>query len=149
MTKIKKHVTIFKKDNIMLRRFSISLDKDLVDKFDELIKKSKFANRSQAVRHFIKQELVALEWQEDKEVAGALTLVYDHHKQELVGQLLQIQHDFAKSIISTQHVHLDHENCLEIIVVKDNAQKAKKLLDSLKSVKGLKHIALTATAMNI
>lgn len=133
----------------MLKRFSISLSKELVDKFDELIKKSKFANRSQAVRHFIKQELVALEWQEDKEVAGALTLVYDHHKRELVGQLLQLQHDFAKSIISTQHVHLDHTNCLEIIVVKDNAQKAKKLLDSLKSVKGVKHIALTAAVLDI
>lgn len=133
----------------MLKRFSISLNKDLVDKFDELVKKNKFASRSQAVRHFIKQELVALEWQENKEVAGALTLVYNHHKKEVVGQLLRIQHNFANSIISTQHIHLDRENCLEIIVVKDNAQKAKKLLDSLKSVKGLKHLALTATAMDI
>lgn len=131
----------------MLKRFSISVEKELIDKFDDFIKKHKFTNRSQAVRHFIKQELVNLEWQQNKEVAGTLTLVYDHHRRDLVQRILRIQHDFTKNVISSQHIHLDHKNCLEIVIIRGRAQAARELLDRLRSVKGLKHIALTATTM--
>ncbi|MFH1856918.1 MAG: nickel-responsive transcriptional regulator NikR [Candidatus Omnitrophota bacterium] len=133
----------------MLKRFSVSIKKEVSDRFDEFVKKSKFSNRSQALNYLIGQELVNLQWQENKEVAGALIMVYDHHKRDLVQQLLGIQHDFVKDIISSQHIHLDHDNCLEVVVVKGKAGRAKELLNEVKAVKGLKHVALTATTVGV
>ena len=120
-------------------RFGISLEKALLDKFDQLIKEKKYANRSEAFRDLIRQELVTKEWQQGKEIAGAINLIYDHHKRELVNKLMDIQHNYQKLIISTQHIHLDHDNCLEIIAVKGTPKEAQKLADTLKSVKGVKH----------
>jgi CopG family nickel-responsive transcriptional regulator len=123
-------------------RFGVSLDKDLLDAFDRLIREKNYTNRSEAFRDLIRENLVKAEWQENREIAGAITLIYDHHKRELLNKLTNIQHDFQKLIISSQHIHLDHNNCLEIIVVKGNPQKAQKLADTLKAVKGVKHSAL-------
>lgn len=123
-------------------RFGISLDKDLLDNFDRLIREKKYTNRSEAFRDLIRQELIKKEWQKGKEIAGAITLIYNHHKRELLNKLTNIQHDFQKLIISTQHIHLDHNNCLEIIVVKGNPKEAQKLTDTLKAVKGVKHSGL-------
>ena len=83
------------------------------------------------------------EWEEGKEVTGAITLIYDHHKRELVNKLMDIQHDFSVIIISCQHIHLDHNNCLEIVAVKGSPKEVQKLSDSLRSVKGVKHGALS------
>jgi len=125
-----------------LFRFGVSLDKDLLDAFDRLIGEKNYTNRSEALRDLIRQELIKKEWKKGKEVAGAITLIYDHHKRELLNKLINIQHDFQKLIISSQHIHLDHNNCLEIIVVKGNPHEAQKLADTLKAVKGVKHSAL-------
>lgn len=132
-------------------RFGVSLDKDLLNKFDRLIKEKNYTNRSEALRDLIRQELVKKEWQQLGEVAGAITLIYDHHKRELVNKLMDIQHDFGRMIISTQHIHLDHDNCLEIIAVKSKAGEAQKLSDNLKAVKGVKHVtlAMSSTGRNI
>ena len=127
-------------------RFGISLPKDLLNKFDKLIKEKNYSNRSEAFRDLIRQELVKKEWQEGKEIAGAITLIYDHHKRELVNKLTDIQHDYQKLIISTQHIHLDHNNCLEIIAVKGTPKEAQKLADTLKSVKGVKHGTLSMSS---
>lgn len=134
-----------------LFRFGVSLPRDLLDKFDRLIKTKKYNNRSQAFRDLIRQELVKKQWQEGKEIAGAITLVYDHHKRELVGKLTDIQHDYSKLIISSQHVHLDHDNCLEIIAIKGSPKDAQRLADTLKSIKGVKHetFGITSTGKNI
>lgn len=134
-----------------ISRFGISLDKALLEKFDRLIKTKNYNNRSEAFRDMIRQELVKREWEEGKEVAGAITLIYDHHKRELVNKLMDIQHDFQKLIISTQHIHLDHDNCLEIIAVKGAPGEAQKLTDILKSVKGVKHgaLSMSSTGINI
>lgn len=126
-----------------LFRFGISLGKGLLDKFDRLIKDKSYSNRSEAFRDLIRQELVKKEWQEGKEVAGAITLIYDHHKRELLNKITDIQHDFQKIIISTQHIHLDHDNCLEIIAVIGNPKEVQKLADNLKSIKGVKHGTLS------
>jgi len=126
-----------------LFRFGVSLDKELLDKFDCLIRIKNYPNRSEAFRDLIRQELIKREWQEGKEVAGAITLIYDHHKRELLNKLTGIQHDFQKLIISAQHIHLDHNNCLEIIVVKGSPKQAQKLADTLKSVKGVKYGTLS------
>lgn len=122
-----------------LFRFGVSLPKDLLDKFDELIKHKSYTNRSEAFRDMIRQELIKKEWQEGDNIAGAITLIYNHHKRELMTKLTDIQHDHQKVIISTQHIHLDHDNCLEIIAVKGHPKDAQKLADALKAVKGVKH----------
>lgn len=129
-----------------LFRFGISLPKDLLDKFDKITKAKNYSNRSEAFRDLIRQELVKQEWLEGNAIAGAITLIYDHHKRELVNKLTEIQHDHQKIIISTQHIHLDHDNCLEIIAVRGHPQEAQKLADTLKSVKGVKHGTLSMSS---
>ena len=134
-----------------LFRFGVSLEKVLLDKFDQLIKAKNYDNRSEAFRDLIRQELIKKEWQQNKEIAGAITLIYGHHKKELVNKLTDIQHDFQNVIISTQHIHLDHDNCLEIVAVKGNPKEAQKLADVLKSVKGVKHgiLSMSSTGKGI
>jgi len=127
-------------------RFGISLEKKLLDEFDTLTKRKNYSNRSEAFRDLIRQELVKREWVEGREVVGAITLVYNHHKRELVNKLTDIQHDFQESIISTQHIHLEHCNCLEIIAAKGEPSEIIKLSDALKSVKGVKHGTLSMSS---
>ncbi len=122
-----------------LIRFGVSLDQELLERFDKRIHSENYINRSEAIRDLIREDLVKREWKENKEVTGTITLVYDHHKRELVNKLMDIQHDFQKLIISTQHIHLDHDNCLEIIAIKGNPREAQRLADTLKSTKGVKH----------
>jgi len=124
-------------------RFGVSLEKELLEKFDKLIKEKKYSNRSQAIRDLIRENLVKKEWIEGKEVAGAITLVFDHHKRELMNTLTDIQHDFYQLIISSQHIHLDHDNCLEIIVVRGKPREVKKLADKLRATKGVKYGSLS------
>jgi CopG family nickel-responsive transcriptional regulator len=126
-----------------LIRFGISLDKELSERFDELIRRKAYTNRSEAIRDLIRQDLVEQEWLHGGEVAGAITLIYNHHKRELLNKITDIQHDFQNSIISAQHIHLDHHNCLEIIAVKGNPVEVQKLASMLKAVKGVKHSTLS------
>jgi len=124
-------------------RFGVSLEKKLLDKFDRLIKEKKYSNRSEAIRDLIRENLVKREWVEGKEVAGAITLVFDHHKRDLVNILTDIQHDFYRLIISSQHIHLDHNNCLEIIVVRGKPIEVRELADKLRATKGVKYGSLS------
>ena len=124
-------------------RFGVSLEKELLEKFDILIKKKKYSNRSEAIRDLIRENLVKREWVEGKEVAGAITLVFDHHKRDLVNILTDIQHDFHQLIISSQHIHLDHDNCLEIIVVRGTPTDVRELADKLRATKGVKYGSLS------
>jgi len=126
-----------------LYRFGVSLDKKLVEQFDRHIRRENFKNRSDAIGKLIREELVSKQWTCGGEVAGAITLVYDHHKRELVNTLIDTQHDFGEIILSSQHLHLDHHNCLEIIAVKGSAQKVQELTSRLKSQKGVKHATLS------
>lgn len=129
-----------------LFRFGISLEKELLEKFDKLIHSRNYSNRSEAFRDLIRQELIKREWREGKEIAGAIILIYDHHKRELLNKITDIQHDFQKIIISTQHIHLDHNNCLEIVAIKGAPREAQKLADTLKSIKGVKHATLSMSS---
>jgi CopG family nickel-responsive transcriptional regulator len=122
-----------------LVRFGVSLEEDLLIKFDRLIKKKKYTNRSEALRDMIREELVKKEWTENMEVTGAITLVYDHHTRELVTKVLDVQHDHHDCILSTQHIHLDHHNCFEIIVTKGKSKEIEELFQKLKSIKNVKH----------
>jgi len=134
-----------------LARFGVSLGKELLDKFDHLIKDRNYTCRSEAFRDLIRKELVEKQWREGKEIAGAITLIYNHHKRKLVNKLTDTQHDFGDIIISSQHIHLDHNNCLEIIAVKGSPKEAQKLADTLRSVKGVKHgtLSMSTTGKDI
>ncbi|MBN3039423.1 MAG: nickel-responsive transcriptional regulator NikR [Candidatus Omnitrophica bacterium] len=129
-----------------LLRFGVSLEKELLLKFDRLNEEKNYTNRSEAIRDLIRQELVKKQWQGDKEIAGAITFIYDHHRRELLNKITDVQHDFQKVIISTQHIHLDHNNCLEIIAIRGNPKDAQKLQDSLKAIKGVKHTTLSMSS---
>lgn len=127
-----------------LTRFSISLDNELVRRFDAQIRADRCPTRSKAVGDLIRAALVRTEWQAGDEVAGAVVLVYDHHTSDLVKRLTSAQHDHHGAIISTQHIHLDHDNCLEIIAVRGKPGALAALLRRLRAVKGLKHVSLAA-----
>ncbi|MFA5094571.1 MAG: nickel-responsive transcriptional regulator NikR [Candidatus Omnitrophota bacterium] len=123
-----------------LVRFGVSLEGDLLKKFDALCAKNKYENRSEAIRDMIRNEFVKEEWASAKgDVSGVITIVYDHHKRELVDHLINVQHDHHGLIIASQHIHLNHHNCLEVIIVKGKAAEAKDLARRLRSVKGVKH----------
>lgn len=128
-----------------LVRFGVSMEKGLLAKFDKHIKEKNYPTRSKAIGDLIRENLVKKEWIEGKEVMGAITLVYNHHRRELVNRLTDVEHDFHHLIISSQHVHLDEANCLEIVVVKGKPKDVQKLTYSLKSTKGVKHGSLTMT----
>jgi CopG family transcriptional regulator, nickel-responsive regulator len=127
-----------------IMRFSVSLENDLVDEFDRKIKAERCPTRSKAVGDLIRASLVETEWQAGAEVAGAIVLVYDHHKRDILQRLTDVQHDCHDAIISTQHIHLDHDNCLEIVAVRGTPVEIQAILKSLKAVKGLKHVSLAA-----
>ena len=127
-----------------LTRFSVSLDGGLVRQFDARIKADRCPTRSKAVGDLIRGSLVATEWRTGGEVAGAIVMVYDHHKRDVVRKLTEVQHDCHDAIISTQHVHLDHDNCLEIVAVRGAPPAVEAIVKRLKSVKGLKHVSLAA-----
>ena len=127
-----------------LIRFGISLNNDLLKKFDAHLTAKGYDSRSEAIRDLIREDLVKEEWaHEDKETAGAIILIYDHHQRELLGKITDIQHDHQGVIISTQHVHLDHHNCLEIIAVRGIGKVIKKLADNLRALKGVRHGTLS------
>jgi CopG family nickel-responsive transcriptional regulator len=128
-------------------RFGVSLEEDLLDNFDRLIKKRKYTNRSEAIRDLIRQELLKKDLEEDREVAGAITYIYDHHQRDLLNKIIDVQHDHQDIIQSSQHIHLDHHNCLEIVAVKGNSSKVSKLSDTLKAIKGVKHGSLSISGI--
>jgi len=127
-------------------RFGISLEKALLANFDNLIKRRKYTNRSEAIRDLIRQELLQKELEEDREVAGAITFIYDHHQRDLLNKIIDVQHDHQDIIQSSQHIHLDHHNCLEIVAVKGKSGKVSKLADTLKALKGVKHGSLNMSS---
>jgi CopG family nickel-responsive transcriptional regulator len=130
-----------------LYRFGISLEKPLIDAFDRHIRARNYKNRSEAIRDLIREELTRKKVSEGGVVAGAIVMTYDHHKRELVNRLLDIQHDFQSLIISTQHVHLDHHHCLEIVAVRGRAREIENLAFSIKSLVGVKQVSVSvATA---
>ena len=129
-----------------LVRFGVSLEKTLLDRFDLLIREKQYTNRSEALRDLIRRELVQRQWREGSDVAGAVTLIYDHHKRDVMCKVTDTQHDFQEVIISTQHIHLDHHNCLEIVAARGKAEKVQKLADALRSIKGVRHTTLSMSS---
>lgn len=135
-----------------LVRFGVSISAGLLESFDKIIAKKSYNNRSEAIRDLIRNQLVEMEWEtEDEEVAGTITLIYDHHVRGLSNLLLEVQHDYHNLILSTMHLHLDHHNCLEVLAVKGVTKKVREIAERLISVKGVKHgqLSITSTGKNL
>jgi CopG family nickel-responsive transcriptional regulator len=130
-----------------LSRIGVAIDSELLKKFDDLIAGRGYTNRSEAFRDLIRDELVEKSWEKpDSHVVGTVTLVYDHHVRMLNEKLTDLQHDHFREILSTLHIHLDHDNCLEVLVVRGKAREVKRIADILISTKGVKHGRLTITS---
>lgn len=119
-------------------RFSVSLEDDLLERFDQYCKQQHLATRSEAVRQLIREKLTTEAWRADSaDAAGTLTLVYDHHRPQLRDQLMRMQHDNHDLIVSTLHAHLSHEICLEVIVLRGPANRLEQIGARLKGLKGV------------
>jgi CopG family nickel-responsive transcriptional regulator len=127
-------------------RFSISMAGDLAAQFDAMAAEKGCANRSQAVANMVRDHLVEHHGQTGRhEIAGTVTLVYDHHRRHIQALLTDIQHDHQNVIVATLHVHLDHHNCMEVLAVRGRADRVKQVADQLIAAKGVKHGKLTVT----
>jgi CopG family transcriptional regulator, nickel-responsive regulator len=119
-------------------RFSVSIEGDLLEQFDKYRQQEQFATRSEAVRQLIHDTLTRRAWESGThEVAGTLTLVYDHHRPQLRDHLVSLQHDHTDMVVSTMHTHLDHDTCLEVIVLRGPAGKLQQIASRLKGLKGI------------
>jgi len=129
-----------------LSRIGVAIDSKLLEKFDQHIAQRGYTNRSEAFRDLIRDELVQkIAESPESSVVGTVTLVYDHHVRMLSDKLIDLQHEYHQAILSTLHVHLDHDNCLEVLVVRGKAGAVQKIADALISTKGVKHGRLAIT----
>ncbi len=120
-------------------RFGVSLEEDILKALDKFVIENNYPNRSQAIRALIEKNLVEKKWQCNHIVAGAVVLLYDHHKGDITSKSNDIQHEYFDVILSSQHFHLSHDNCLEIVAVKGVASRLTELSDKLIGIKGLIH----------
>jgi CopG family transcriptional regulator, nickel-responsive regulator len=132
-----------------LMRVGISLPENLLNKFDEIILQRGYSSRSEGVRDAIRSYIVNFEWMSDVqgERVGVITIVYSHSQRGLEDNLTEIQHDFGTLIQSSLHVHLDHDNCLEVVVLRGEGQEVRKAAERMMSLKGVKHVKLTTTSL--
>jgi len=122
-----------------LIRFGVSLDEALLKKFDVYIKENKYQSRSEALRDLIRKDLIKKEWTSGENVTGIINIVYTHGIRALMAKLTDIQHKNHHLIISTQHIHLTHDDCLEVIIAKGSSVRIINLAAELKSLKGVKY----------
>jgi CopG family transcriptional regulator, nickel-responsive regulator len=121
-----------------LVRFSVSLEADLLERFDRYCREGRYATRSEAIRQLLRDTLTSHAWQEDaRDAAATLTLVYDHHRTHLTDRLLELQHRHTDLVVSTMHVHLDHDNCLEVLVLRGRAGALQEVANELRGLKGI------------
>jgi CopG family nickel-responsive transcriptional regulator len=134
-----------------LVRFGVSLDRDLLDRFDDRIARKGYTNRSEAIRDLIRDSLVEEQWDADEQTVGTVTIVYDHRTRALVDKLTSLQHDYQHLIVSGMHVHLDHDHCLEVLVVRGKGSEIRQVADALIGTKGVKHgkLAMTTTGKGL
>jgi len=128
-----------------LARFSVSIEGGLLARFLRMARKHGWRNRSEALRNVMREALVREEWEGDAEIVGTITIVYDHHRRELTERLTAVQHDHHDAVLAATHIHLDHDNCLEMIAVRGTASKVQRIADALIGTRGVAHGRLTAT----
>jgi CopG family nickel-responsive transcriptional regulator len=128
-----------------LMRTGISLDNELLLRFDRAIRKKGYKNRSEAIRDLVRDYAVTEDVEENREVVGTLTMVYDHHRPKLAEQLIEAQHHAQDKVLAATHVHLDHHNCLEVIIMRGRSSEVSHLADRILSLRGVKHGKLVLT----
>lgn len=126
-------------------RFGVSVPRRLISKFDSLIKREGYKNRSEAIRDLIRDALVRDRWSANDQVVGTVTIVYDHHTRELSSRLTELQHNHGPSVLSTTHVHLDHDNCVEVLIIRGKGRDVQRFADEIIGTRGVKHGKLVAT----
>jgi len=130
-----------------LSRIGVAIDSDLLQRFDERIARKGYTNRSEAFRDLIRDDLSAEQLDRpDSAVVGTVTLIYDHHVRMLSERLNELQHQHHESIVSTLHVHLNHSDCLEVLVVRGTSHEVKQIAEKLMATKGVRHGKLALTA---
>ena len=135
-----------------ISRFGVSLETTLLEKFDRLNEQKGYKNRSEAIRDLIRDRLVSEEWaSSENETVGVFSLVYDHHQRDLNKVLNHIQHQYMNIIVSSTHVHIDHHNCLEVIILRGKSSLIKKVTDQISSTRGVKNgsLIMTSTGSNL
>ncbi len=129
-----------------LTRYSVSMDSRLLQRFDELLKRKGYENRSEAIRDLIRHALVEEQWGEPTEkVAATVTLVYDHHASSVAEHLTELQHHHGDLVVAATHVHLDNENCLEVVILRGKCRAVQALASEMVAVKGVKHGRIVPT----
>jgi len=133
-----------------LIRFGVSIGAGLLEKFDALIAEQGYTNRSEAIRDLIRDRLVEAEWDKRDSASpaiGTVTIVYDHHTHDVGNRLTDIAHDYHHNVISSTHVHLTHDSCLEVMVVKGPRNEIRSFADKIISIRGVKHGKLVVTGL--
>ncbi|UZE92035.1 MAG: nickel-responsive transcriptional regulator NikR [Methanosarcinales archaeon] len=131
-----------------LMRIGVSLPANLLSRFDTIIAQRGYSSRSEGIRDAIRDYIVDYEWLsgERGEKVGVITLIYNHHQRGLTDRLTDLQHESLKLIESSLHVHLDHDNCMEVVLVRGDAKDVKTLVEKMMALKGVKHVKLTITS---
>ncbi len=122
-----------------LARIGVSLESDLLRRFDKIITENAYVNRSEAIRDLIRHHLLGVQVDQNKIVVGTLTIVYDHHRPNLTEKLVEAQHQLGGKVLSSMHVHLDHQNCLEVVVVKGRSREVRDFANGILSLRGVNH----------
>lgn len=129
-----------------VEKFTISVEKELLERFEKLTRRIGYTSRSEAIKDLIRDFLVREKWEAgNAEVTGVISVVYDHEKRALADKLIDLQHRRLANIISTMHIHIDEHNCLEVIALKGRAKEIKKIADEVRSTKSVKHVRLLMT----
>ena len=129
-----------------LVRFSLSMERPLLDRLERMAKKSGYANRSEFVRDMIRDRLVQEEWAAGGEVLGTATLIYNHHARRLTGKLTDLQHHHHRVVLATTHVHLTEELCVEAVLMRGKAGHIQEVADLLRQQRGVLHVALSMSS---
>jgi CopG family transcriptional regulator, nickel-responsive regulator len=129
-----------------LARIGVSLESDLLLQFDDFIRQKGYNNRSEAIRDLIRDQLVGVQIDQNRVVVGTLTIVYDHHRPNLTEKLVEAQHQLGGKVLSAMHVHLDHHNCLEVVVIKGRSREVRDFANGILSLRGVNHGQLVVTS---
>ncbi|MGH9438248.1 MAG: nickel-responsive transcriptional regulator NikR [Terriglobia bacterium] len=134
-----------------LVRTGISLDKDLLERFDRTIHRKGYKNRSEAIRDLVRNYAISEDVARNKLIVATLTMVYDHHRPKLSERLISVQHHAGGKVLAATHVHLDHRNCLEVVLMKGRSGDLQSLADQILSLRGVKHgrLVLTSTGRDL
>jgi CopG family nickel-responsive transcriptional regulator len=131
-------------------RFGVSIEPDLLEKFDRMMKKKGYTNRSEAIRDIIRANIIQEKNTDpDQKGLGTLTILYDHHSGPLTERLIELQHENYTRILTTTHIHIDHENCLEVLILQGKLGDIQTLADKIKALKGIKHGELVLTSKSL